>query len=145
MPIDIELLQGGLGLHLVCRGVLTGEDLIGVMQRLLVVPEQMRRARYALFDTAAADRINISQADLETAADLDKRLAAMTAARAVIAIAAPRDLGFGLARMWEVFAEETGWETMTFRSRADAESWVRQKVKENFGIDLAGAGETAPK
>jgi hypothetical protein len=141
MPIDIKVLHGGL--RLLCRGVLTGDDLIGVHNRLLASPEVLKRSKYALVDEMAVDRLDVSTAELETVADLDKRLAAVAAAHAVIAIVAPRDLGFGLARMWEVFAEETGWETMTFRSVAEAEPWVCEKVKQNFGVDLAEEVKTA--
>jgi len=39
--------------------------------------------------------------------------------------------------MWEIIVENTGlqWETMVFRDREDAEDWIREKVKDKFGID----------
>jgi hypothetical protein len=52
-------------------------------------------------------------------------------------VASPRDHGYGLARMWEALVEWVGWETMAFRSLTEAEDWIRRRVKEKFGIDLA--------
>jgi hypothetical protein len=42
-----------------------------------------------------------------------------------VAIVAPSDLAFGIARMWEAFAEVTRWNTHVFRSRAEADPWLR--------------------
>ena len=53
-----------------------------------------------------------------------------------MAIVAPRDLEYGLSRMWQAFVEDNGWETMVFRSREQAEEWVREKVSQNFSTDL---------
>ena len=36
--------------------------------------------------------------------------------------------------MWEILADETKWEIMVFQNREDAEDWIRQKVKEKYGI-----------
>jgi hypothetical protein len=30
-----------------------------------------------------------------------------------------------MARMWQVFAEDTGWVTQVFRARAGAIEWLR--------------------
>lgn len=53
---------------------------------------------------------------------------------AVIAIIADQDLIYGLSRMFQVLAEETGWEIEIFRLRDDAEAWIKKRVKEKFGI-----------
>jgi hypothetical protein len=39
--------------------------------------------------------------------------------------------------MWEFFIENIGllWETMVFRDREEAEAWLKERVKEKFGID----------
>jgi len=38
--------------------------------------------------------------------------------------------------MWEGLAGVTGWETMVFKNREDAEAWITKKVKEKYGIDV---------
>jgi hypothetical protein len=54
---------------------------------------------------------------------------------AVVAIAADTDITYGLSRMWESLIDAISWETMVFRSRVDAEAWIKEKVKEYYGID----------
>ena len=45
---------------------------------------------------------------------------------ASVAIVAPKDSLFGMARMWEVYVEATGWRTKVFRSSEEALPWVVQ-------------------
>jgi hypothetical protein len=41
-----------------------------------------------------------------------------------IAVVAPRDLSFGLARMYEAFADSIPWKLAIFRSAEDALAWL---------------------
>ena len=41
-----------------------------------------------------------------------------------VAFCTPADMNFGLARMWEALADETGWEIQVFRSKAEATAWL---------------------
>jgi hypothetical protein len=66
----------------------------------------------------------------------DKKIAAIVTAESVVAVVAKDEYALQLARMWESFIEYTGWETMTFRVRWKAVSWIIEKVKANFGINL---------
>ena len=47
---------------------------------------------------------------------------------------ANRDLTYGLARMTEMLIDVTGWESKVFRNREDAEAWIKERVKEKYGI-----------
>lgn len=38
-------------------------------------------------------------------------------------------------KMWEMLSDEMNWETMVFRNREDAEAWIKERVKEKYGID----------
>jgi hypothetical protein len=35
--------------------------------------------------------------------------------------------------MWEIFAENTGWETIVFKMREQGEQWVRQRANMLYG------------
>ena len=43
-----------------------------------------------------------------------------------LAIVAPRDLAFGIARMFEMISEPSFRATMVFRAQADAERWIEK-------------------
>ena len=59
---------------------------------------------------------------------------------AIVALVASQDLIYGLSRMWQVLSEGTNWETMVFRNREDAEAWIKERVKEKYGIDVLTFG-----
>ena len=54
----------------------------------------------------------------------------------LVALVAERSVVFALARMWEAFIEGIGWDTKIFLSLAEAQDWVRIRVKEKFDLDL---------
>jgi len=80
--------------------------------------------------------MHINSDDLRIVVEQNKRIAAIAQPGALLAVASPGDLGYGLSRIWEVLMEQVGWETMTFRSRAEAEAWIRQRAKLKFGLDV---------
>lgn len=125
MPVTVEALHdGGVVLHY--SGVLTAVEIIRAKRSL--VSEQNRGLHYLIVDASAADEFHISTDELRVIAKENKRLAAIATSGMPVAIAAPQDLGFGLARMWKVFAAETGWRISVFRSRAEAESWIQGRL-----------------
>ena len=135
MPIDVELQYGGMGIVLNCHGVLTGNDLIEIHNRILSEPETVKVCRYCTVDEMDVDSVEVSPQDVQSIAELSKRVAPFAPAGVLVSLAAPKDVGFGLARVWEALSEETGWETMTFRSRAEADSWIWKRMKEKHGIN----------
>ena len=108
-------------------------------EEFLATPEEIRKWRYALIDLSAVESMDINYSDVSGVITVRTPTSPPTRFRACCAVASPRDHGYGLARMWGVLVERVGWETMTFRSLADAEDWIGRRLKEKFGIDLANA------
>jgi hypothetical protein len=67
----------------------------------------------------------------------DRQIASYAAPGLLVALVAERSVVFALARMWEVFIEGIGWETKIFPSIAEAQDWVRIRVKEKFRVELS--------
>lgn len=106
-------------------GVVTAEDLCRATLALSKSKEVARRITFGFVDFEAVTRLQLDTADLRRLVEIDLQLAALVP-DAVVAIAAPKDHMYGLARMWEVLAEETGWKTGVFRSSREACLWVIQ-------------------
>jgi len=53
----------------------------------------------------------------------------------VIATVADQDIMYGLSRMAQTLRDRTDLENDVFRNRQDAEAWIRERVKEKYGID----------
>lgn len=136
MPVNIKVLHDGVGVLYDCHGALTGKDFIEANNHILTFGEEIKRLRYGLIDETAIDDIAISESEMMTIAAQDEKIAGLVPDGAIIAVIANSAFAFGLSRLWESFIEHTGWETMSFRDRSMAESWVRERVKATFGIDL---------
>jgi hypothetical protein len=139
MPIDIEGRQNGLGVIYNCHGAMTIDDFFQAGMGFLAYAEEITKWRSAIIDLTSVQAMNITSDDIRAVVEQNKRIAVLARPGALLAVASPRDLGFGLARVWEVLVEETGWETMTFRSRSEAEDWILQRLSQILGITLSAA------
>src|SRR5215469_8259748 len=136
MPIQIEVRHNAMGVIYHCSGDLVIADFLAANQQFLNTPEEIRKWRYALIDLHAVESMNISYVDVSRVVTQNAEIAAKAIPGVILAVASPKDHGYGLSRMWEALVERVGWETMTFRSVADAEHWIRRTVQEKFAIDL---------
>lgn len=67
----------------------------------------------------------------------DRHIASYAVEGLLVALIAEQGAVLGLARMWEAFVEGIGWETKIFPTLAEAETWVRDRVKAKFKLDIA--------
>ena len=136
MPIKIEYLDNGIGFIFIGEGVITGDDIINSNKIIFSSKERMRKYKYGLIDYSNITQFNVSNPEIEIIASQDKK-ASKYIPDGVLAVTAKKDLEFGLTRMWEMIVENSGvqWETMVFRLRQDAEAWIKEKVRINYGID----------
>jgi hypothetical protein len=137
MPIEVEVRHEAMGVIYHCRGAMVIDDFFAANQSFLATPEEIRKWRYSLIDLTAVETMDINYNDVSRVVTQNATIAANAVPGALLAVASPRDHGYTLSRMWGALVERVGWETMTFRSVADAESWVRTRLKQKFGIDLA--------
>lgn len=119
-----------------CSGDMVAEDFFTANNSFLATPDEIKKWRYGLVDLSAVSSMDIGYLDVSRVVAQNSTIASIAVPGIVIAVAAPRDHGFALARMWQALVERVGWETMAFRSLAEAEDWIQKKVKQKFGIDL---------
>lgn len=95
----------------------------------------MTKNVYGLIDYSDITEFEVSTSELETiASQYEKASEYLT--DGIIAVVAKNDLVFGISRMWEALVENTGlkWEIVVLRAKEDAEAWIKERVKEKFGI-----------
>ena len=136
MPVEIKYLDDGLGVSFIGEGIVTGEDIISSNKQIFSSEEKMIKNKYGLIDYSSVTKLEVSKSEVEIIASQDKK-ASEYISDGVVAVVAKDDLAYGVTRMWEIIVECTGiqWETMVFRAREDAEAWIKEKVKEKYGID----------
>jgi len=135
MPIEIKDSDGGLGNIIIGRGIVTEEELVDALKKHLTQDkDKFKQYRYSLSDYTATTKLEVSTQKIKLIAEYGKR-AAIGNPEAIVAVVANQDLIYGLTRMWEALLAGTNWETMAFRNREDAEAWIKERVKERYGID----------
>lgn len=124
MPGTIEFVEDGRGLVFSGSGVLTGQEILEAKEALAADEAPLRTVKFALVLLEDVTAVDVTVGDLRAAAIVDRRLAQMMP-NAAVAIVAPRDHDFGIARMWEAIADVPEWTTYVFRSREEADAWLR--------------------
>jgi hypothetical protein len=87
--------------------------------------DRLKGLHYGLIDLTDVAELRVTRDDVLEFMQVDMQIALIVPRALAVAIVAPSDLAFGIARMWEAFAEVTRWNTHVFRSRADADPWLR--------------------
>ena len=134
MAITISDSDGGLGAIIRGEGRVEESELLAALkEHLFQDPEKFRRYRYSLSDYSEISELDLSTQAIETIANYCREASAVNP-DAIVTIVAYRDFLYGLSRMWEAWLADTDWETMIFRTREEAEAWLRQRVEEKYGI-----------
>jgi hypothetical protein len=136
MPIEIIDLDEGRGNILIGSGIFTGKEYIDALKRHLEQDkEKFKKYNYSLTDLTAVTQVKeLPTDDVQESAKLCKQ-AAQINSTAVVAIVADKDRLFGLSRMWEILMDQTDWDIKVFKSRDAAERWIKETVKDKFGIE----------
>lgn len=127
MAYSTEYTPDGLGVIHRGEGIVAGAEVIAASADHHRLEERGRRLRYGVVDFTKVTELRVSAAEAQAIAEEDRLTAALTPDVAV-AVIAPQDHVFGMARMWETLAESTGWTTRVFRDRDEAVAWLREQL-----------------
>jgi hypothetical protein len=134
MPSEVHILHGGMGRLWIGTGVIRGKDLIARNDEILR-SKSYEGVRWLLIDQSAATGLELSAEEVSTIKQQDDRLAAVLP-QIVTAVVVPSDVAFGMTRMWEMLTERPGWSVRAFRSRPEAEAWLREEVRRKFNLEV---------
>ena len=126
MPFFIEWTDEDRAVLCSGSGVVTGREILSAKETCLARPERIRNLLRATIVLSGITELEVSADEVRRIAALDARLAAQNS-HAAVAIVAPRTSVFGIARMWEAYVVDTGWQTGVFRTLSDAEAWLEAR------------------
>ena len=127
MGIEVSLTVDGFGVRYRSWDVLTGKDLIEAHERLR---EEVRRKpdiRYLFVDHSAVTRQTIDTGSLRILAERSHEVLDLLP-DGIVAIVAPKDVLFGLSRMWEMLADQPVLVSHVARTPAEAVAWLREQL-----------------
>lgn len=105
-------------------GAISGQEILSVGQQLILDPNWENGFR-VLFDYSDVTNINIDSSDIRRIVAQDQtNLSAFNHCR--IAVVAPHDLVFGMARMWELLSENNNLTAAIFRDSLSAMAWLTE-------------------
>lgn len=141
MPIEIQDCDGGIGNIIESIGMVTDQELIDTLKKHLTQdPEKFKTYKYILFDHTALTKINITNETVDLISGLwadtskvnpDPIVAMVT----YVTYGASIDLLNRVARLHELFIYQSCWKARLFRTKPQAVRWIRETVKDKFGID----------
>lgn len=125
--VSADLVDAGEGILWRAFGRVPGDELAGAFSRL--IHDQRRAvegARYWVSDYTGLDGSDVLAGHARRIADdaLSVRNAGL-----LMAQLCPTDLEFGMTRMWEALAADTGWIMGVFRTPPDLEAWLNERLE----------------
>jgi len=141
MPINVKECDGGIGILIESRGRVTDQELIDSLERHLTHDkEKFKKYKYILFDHTALTKMNITNETVEFISELIADTSRVNP-DSIVAMAVDVTYGAGIellnrnSRLHELFIYRSCWESRFFRTKPQAVKWIREKVRDKFGID----------
>ena len=141
MPVEIKVCDGGIGTIIETRGRMTDQELTDAFDNHLAPDkEKFKQYKYILIDHTALTKVDITDETVETISGLfaepsrvnpDSVVAMVT----YVSYGANIEAADRISKLHQLFSNHSCWETMLFRTKPQAVRWIRQMVKEKFGID----------
>lgn len=127
MPHVIQPIGDGTGVEVTLSGQVTAQEILEASHAIYECVA-LHSQRFQLWDYTTVTELIATNDEIRAVARADLTYASRRRSPLLIASVQPTDLGFGLGRMYGVFAESPNWVTAHFRSRDRAERWIEDNL-----------------
>lgn len=124
MPYSTEVIDEGRGILHIGSGIVSGEEILSSAQGILKMVQEGLSPHYALTDLSKVTEFNVTSDEIRKNADINIAISRY-APSVRVAIIAPSDHVYGIARMWQVHSNKTGWVSEIFRNTEEAKEWLK--------------------
>jgi hypothetical protein len=128
MPYTASYVDDGKGVHKKGTGLVRGLEIFTSALSETGNKARPRGMRYALVDFSETTDLKITTEDIRRIVELNRKLAAWTPGE-LVAIVAPAELPYAMARLWHTLSDDIGWKRNVFHTRADAVYWLRKELQ----------------
>ena len=133
MPIKYQLKPDERLVILVHVGAVPDDEFLS-FYKSLYEDTRFDKSFNMLIDLRHTESSVRSSATLNEIADFIRKQCVSTTARLKVAVVAPEDISYGLARMYELLSSDVPWEFSVFRDADAALAWLG--LSENLISDL---------
>ncbi|MBN2038987.1 MAG: hypothetical protein JW864_03035 [Spirochaetes bacterium] len=135
MPVKHKNIKDDTGIIITGSGPVTDEEFISEMKKILTMDrERLKKYRFSIIDWTKISKPEISIKAIELVGKYCES-AAIANPDLIVATVADKDIMYGFSRIGHTLMNKTGWEDRIFRSRKDAENWIKERLREKYGID----------
>ena len=131
MPITYEIDDRNGWVKMVGSGVITDEEVLTYRQALLADP-RFRPSMKLLSDMRGIERVQVTAGGIRRLVHEESSHAHELAARR-LAIVTDSPVAYGMARMYQMLAENAGGAIQVFRRIEDATAWLQAEATEDRG------------
>ena len=122
MTIYLKFNDDRTGLEAIASNQVTISDFMGACSEAFNNTNVVNQ-KYQILDFSQCTDFELSSDDINNLSQLAINASKINP-NIIMAIIAPTDLVFGMSRVYEVYAEESGFKIKVFREKSQAESWV---------------------
>ena len=122
MAIDLKFNDDRTGVEAIASTQVTKSDFMGACSEAFNNTNVVTQ-KYQILDFSQCTDFELSSDDINSLSQLAINASKINP-NVIMAIVAPTDLVFGMSRVYEVYAEESGFKIKVFRNKSEAESWV---------------------
>jgi len=127
MPYKIEYSDTDGGVLTTYFGVVTDSDIIGSLKERIESKKRVENYRYVISDYSGAEEFKVTTEGIKQNALIAVRASASNKKGVLVAIL-PKDHEYGMGRMWQAYADETGWKTYIARDKKEAYEWLNENM-----------------
>jgi len=127
MPITNTNTDNGFGIITTLSGDISGEELVNAQKERYTSTKKLLLLKYILADFTNTKNLDISSNHILQCSDLSMS-ASKENPNIYIAAVMNSDLGYGLSRMWQAYTDDIPWNAKVFRTRNEAEDWLRNEI-----------------
>ncbi|ALP51940.1 hypothetical protein Tel_01635 [Candidatus Tenderia electrophaga] len=133
MAIQVNYIDGGVGVEILFSGFVSGTDILRYRGDLYT-PERLDKQRYQLIDRSQCQKYFVSNGDIKRIAEIDAQAAAIKPG-IVIAIVSPSEMLQRAAEIWKSYLDKAGFVVALFDDRNAAIAWIESRLGAKIPLD----------
>ena len=87
-----------------------------------------KNCRYVISDFSGVESLKLTSYGIQQSAKICTKASQFNHSIFIVGIL-PTDLEYGMARMWQSYSDDTGWESFPARNLDEAHHWLDEKLK----------------
>jgi len=128
MPYKIIYTKNPNGVTTIFSGVLTDKEIIQSCIDRVKYEDKMRNLHFIKDDLLDVTEFRVTSEAIQTCATYALEVSEINKKIVHTAIV-PTNLVYGMARMWNTYSDGTDWNKNIFRSRKEADIWLKNNIE----------------